>query len=68
MRHGVKRNRTGAEVSLKADTAPIKHFYFILLPNFTMIAFATAIEPLRIANRMAGRAAAVMCKMSRGCL
>src|SRR5829696_8395027 len=31
-----------------------KRFMFVLLPNFTMIAFATAIEPLRIANRMSG--------------
>ncbi|MEM7068142.1 MAG: GlxA family transcriptional regulator [Pseudomonadota bacterium] len=28
---------------------------FFLVPNFSMIAFATAIEPLRIANRMLGR-------------
>ncbi len=34
-----------------------RHFYFVLLPNFTMIAFAMAIEPLRIANRMAGKQA-----------
>jgi transcriptional regulator GlxA family with amidase domain len=27
---------------------------FLLIPNFSMIAFATAIEPLRIANRMLG--------------
>ena len=29
----------------------------MLIPNFTMIAFATAVEPLRIANRMAGGSA-----------
>ena len=28
---------------------------FLLVPNFTMIAFTSALEPLRIANRMAGR-------------
>ncbi|MEQ8966885.1 MAG: GlxA family transcriptional regulator [Azospirillaceae bacterium] len=28
---------------------------FLLIPNFSMIAFASAIEPLRLANRMAGR-------------
>ena len=27
---------------------------FFLVPDFTMVAFATAIEPLRIANRMLG--------------
>ncbi|HMQ93941.1 MAG TPA: GlxA family transcriptional regulator [Amaricoccus sp.] len=30
-------------------------FVFLLLENFTLIAFACAIEPLRLANRMAGR-------------
>ena len=28
---------------------------FLLIPSFTMIAFASALEPLRIANRMAGK-------------
>ena len=32
-------------------------FVFLLLPRFSMAAFAAAIEPLRIANRMAGRPA-----------
>jgi len=45
------------ESAVKADSPREKHFYFVLIPNFTMIAFATAIEPLRIANRMAGRQA-----------
>ena len=31
-----------------------RSFVFFLTPNFSMIAFATAIEPLRIANRMLG--------------
>jgi transcriptional regulator GlxA family with amidase domain len=30
-------------------------FVFLLLENFTLIAFASAIEPLRLANRMSGR-------------
>jgi len=30
-------------------------FVFLLLDNFTLIAFACAVEPLRLANRMAGR-------------
>jgi transcriptional regulator GlxA family with amidase domain len=29
---------------------------FLLVPNFSMIAFASAIEPLRMANRMSGHA------------
>jgi transcriptional regulator GlxA family with amidase domain len=30
-------------------------FVFLLLENFTLIAFASAVEPLRLANRMSGR-------------
>ena len=30
-------------------------FVFVLIPNFSLIAFGSAIEPLRIANRIAGR-------------
>ena len=34
---------------------PLKRsFVFFLVPDFTMVAFATALEPLRIANRMLG--------------
>ncbi|HEX6110937.1 MAG TPA: hypothetical protein VFZ10_01435, partial [Geminicoccaceae bacterium] len=32
-----------------------ERFAFVLVPNFSMIAFAAALEPLRIANRMADR-------------
>lgn len=32
-----------------------QHFTFLLLPRFSMIAFASAIEPLRLANRHSGR-------------
>ena len=39
----------------KPDPARPERFVFLLLENFTLIAFAGAIEPLRIANRMAGR-------------
>lgn len=31
-----------------------RSFVFFLVPDFTMVAFATAIEPLRLANRMLG--------------
>jgi transcriptional regulator GlxA family with amidase domain len=37
-----------------AESRP-EPFVFLLLPRFTMIAFASAIEPLRIANAMSGR-------------
>ncbi|WP_037313296.1 GlxA family transcriptional regulator [Ruegeria halocynthiae] len=32
---------------------PPKSFYFLLLPNTTMLAFSAAIEPLRISNQLA---------------
>jgi transcriptional regulator GlxA family with amidase domain len=32
-----------------------ERFAFVLIPNFSMIAFASAIEPLRLANRQSGR-------------
>ena len=58
MRHGQEANRTGsAPASPRPEAVRERHFYFVLLPNFTMIAFAMAIEPLRIANRMAGKQA-----------
>ena len=33
------------------DEKHTKRFVFLLLENFTLLAFANAIEPLRIANR-----------------
>lgn len=33
----------------------VEKFVFVLLHDFSLIAFASAIEPLRIANRMAGK-------------
>ncbi len=38
----------------KADPKP-EHFGFFLVPNYSMIAFSSAIEPLRMANRDADR-------------
>lgn len=32
-----------------------RHFGFLLVPDFSMIAFASAIEPLRMANRLSGQ-------------
>lgn len=40
-----------------AADAPRRTIVFLLVPNFSMIAFANAIEPLRIANRIIGREA-----------
>ncbi len=40
---------------MNASKHPIKRsFVFYLVPDFTMIAFATALDPLRSANRMLG--------------
>ena len=37
------------------DTPAIRRFVFLLLDQFTMLSFAGAIEPLRIANRVADK-------------
>ena len=40
----------------KSGTTPaLRRFVFLLLDQFTMLSFAGAIEPLRIANRVAGQ-------------
>ena len=40
---------------MTSNQHPIKRsIVFFLVPDFTMVAFATALEPLRIANRMLG--------------
>ncbi len=38
-----------------SDTQPTRAMGFMLVPQFSMIAFTSAIEPLRLANRAAGR-------------
>ncbi|MCP4875834.1 MAG: GlxA family transcriptional regulator [Gammaproteobacteria bacterium] len=38
----------------KTATKP-EHFGFLLVPNYSMIAFSCAVEPLRMANRDAGK-------------
>ena len=37
------------------STAKPEHFGFLQVPNYSMIAFSSALEPLRMANRNAGR-------------
>jgi transcriptional regulator GlxA family with amidase domain len=39
----------------RRDSERPKRFVFLLIDRFTMLSFAGAIEPLRIANRMAGK-------------
>jgi transcriptional regulator GlxA family with amidase domain len=48
------RQQKHAEVRPR-DAARPRRFVFLLLDRFTMLSFAGAIEPLRIANRVAGR-------------
>lgn len=38
-----------------ADTLRPRHIGFLLIPDYSLIAFSSALEPLRMANRMAGR-------------
>lgn len=53
------RSRTVKEQRqvVEAGSAPAKprRFVFVLLNDFTLLSFASAVEALRIANRMAGR-------------
>ncbi|WP_306150865.1 GlxA family transcriptional regulator [Roseovarius sp. MMSF_3281] len=43
-----------SKVEVEATGAP-KRFVFVLLENFTLLSFASAVDSLRIANRMAGQ-------------
>ncbi len=48
-------NGNGTQEATAPDEDNVKRsIVFFLIPDFSMLAFATAIEPLRIANRMAG--------------
>lgn len=46
-------NRQIVDVTPQADKP--RRFVFVLLPQFTLLSFASALDSLRIANRMAGR-------------
>lgn len=43
-----------AHVAVPQVTEPVQ-MTFVLLPDFSLIAFSSAIEPLRIANQLAGQ-------------
>ncbi len=43
-------------VELEEASAKPRRFVFVLLDNFTLLCFASALESLRIANRMSGQA------------
>jgi transcriptional regulator GlxA family with amidase domain len=47
--------RSERKASHAAPNEVPRRFVFLLLDHFTMLAFASAIEPLRIANRVLGR-------------
>lgn len=51
--HRMDEARSGSQTDRTAPAARL--FVFLLLPQFSMIAFAAAIEPLRLANRLARR-------------
>ena len=42
----------GAAFFPVADAGPTRDYAFILVPGFTLLAFASAVEPLRIANQL----------------
>ncbi|MDG1129142.1 GlxA family transcriptional regulator [Seohaeicola saemankumensis] len=37
------------------DPGPTRHYAFVLVPGFTLLAFSAAVEPLRIANQLSQR-------------
>ncbi|MEM1233677.1 MAG: GlxA family transcriptional regulator [Pseudomonadota bacterium] len=42
-------------IDVESDGSKPRKFVFVLLPDFTLLCFASAVESLRIANRMAGK-------------
>lgn len=46
----------GAASFQVAHDGPPRDFHFLLLPKLTLLAFTSAVEPLRVANQVAGRA------------
>ena len=48
------RSEANGHSASRSQSLP-QHLYFLLVPQFSMIAFTMAIEPIRIANRMLGR-------------
>ena len=50
---GMKDEKIKSLLKASKSAGPLK-VGFLLIPDFSMLAFASAIEPLRAANRMAG--------------
>lgn len=42
----------GAACAVVSNAKPTRSFHFALLPGFTLLAFSSAVEPLRIANQL----------------
>ncbi len=40
---------------ISASLAEAQDFGFLLVPEFSMLTFTSAVEPLRVANRLSGR-------------
>ena len=53
MQSGDKEQKINMMLRSSKSAGPLK-VGFLLIPNFSMLAFASAIEPLRAANRMSG--------------
>src|SRR5262245_30415196 len=47
-------NKGSASLSL-SPPGKSRDFYFLVLPKMTMLAFSSALEPLRIANQLTGQ-------------
>src|SRR5699024_7913026 len=47
------RQKNDVQVVYMTNIAAVRHYGFLLLPEFSMLSFASTIEPLRMANRLA---------------
>ena len=48
--------RNPADSAQQAPALPKSRYAFLTLPNYSLIAVSNAVEPLRMANRVAGQA------------
>lgn len=55
MNNRIEQHGDATLCSASSQQAPIQTLGFLLLDNFTLISMAAAIEPLRMANQLAGR-------------
>ena len=50
----------------RRDDCPIRSIGFLLLPDFSLMSYASAVEPLRAANQLAGRSLYRWCNAAPG--